>query len=506
MSNDTPDDSFFGRSDILPPTKSVQRRINLPRIKREVKYLHHMIWINEAYLLMLQEQGIISENDAKLIAQALEKLMKERLSVLKIDLPLDDLYIHIEKFLIEEIGPEIGGKLHVGRSRWDLYATFHRMIIRDKINVLTTHLLDLQNTLIELALFHSNTIIVIYTHFQHAQPTTFGHYLLAIVDSLFRDLERIEMAYKHTNLCPLGGSIATSSFPINRVKTCKLLGFDDIIENSYDAATATDYLIETVWCLCSIIANLNKLINDIHLWQGQDINLIKVAGQYATSSSMMPQKRNPIVLENIRARGIRIYGNLISILCMLKNLNSPCRDEREVIPLVFDSFKACNDVIIILDEIMKTLEVNSLKGIELARDGFSTMSQLAEYIVRFSDIKSFRVAHKIVGRIVSTALERKMKPSEITSRIVDEVSEKIVGKRLGLKEDIIKKALDPKQFVLSRKVKGGPSPKEVQRMVRERKELLKNWGKKLMDRKGRLKKAYVELRNIIKKWTTLYDN
>ena len=237
-----------------------------------------------AHDIMLHEQKIISKQDLKAILTSLEELRTLWIQdKIKLDPEFEDVHEFVEDYVIKKIGQEVGGKLHTGRSRNDQVALDLRMYIRRELNEISRQILDLINILLEKASDTSDTVMVGYTHLQHGQITSFGHYLLSYTDTLFRDLERIRECYTRLN-SPLGAcALAGSSFPLDRMKTAKLLGFNDIVENSIDAVSSRDFAIETVSCLATVMMNLSRVSEDLIIWSSTEFGYVEVSDEYAST-------------------------------------------------------------------------------------------------------------------------------------------------------------------------------------------------------------------------------
>ena len=240
---------------------------------------------------MLIEQKIIQPQDGAKILKALAKQVGG-----KLDPSAEDVHMAVEEAVLAETGPEVGGNLHIAKSRNDQVTTAIRMTLRKELLTIMHEVLDMQQSLLETANKHVNTIILEYTHLQPAQPVTFAHYLLSHYDALGRDLQRLQGVYERVNLCPLGaGALATTSFPINRKRTAELLGFSDVLENSIDAVGSRDFIVETNAVLTLIAVNLSRLAEDLIIWSSPEFGTVELPDEFTSTSSIMPQKKNPEV-------------------------------------------------------------------------------------------------------------------------------------------------------------------------------------------------------------------
>ncbi len=428
---------------------------------------HADIKCNIAHTRMLAQEGIIDEKTAHKIIKVLEELEKKGIEALKLDPSVEDIHMAIEEYVTEKIGEE-AGFMHTGKSRNDQVATDLRLALKEKIREIQKELLNFIKVLVRMAKDHKETIIVGYTHLQHAQVTTFAHHLLAYAHAFKRDYERLKDTYKRVDINPLGSAaLTTTSFPINRKLTTKLLGFSDYMENSMDAVSSRDFIAETIFDLSMIAANLSRICEEIILWSTYEFRLIELADEFSSTSSIMPQKKNPDVAEIARARTSNLYSNLMSVLGILKGLPYTYnRDLQEITPHLWDALGTCYDMICIVRRMLSTIKVDSKRGFELAVSNFATATDLADAIVMEKKIP-FRTAHQIVGRLINHLIKEGLSPLDVNSSLVDKVSEEIIGEKLELDDDIIRRALDPRENVKRRNVPGGPSPRMVEASIKK---------------------------------------
>jgi argininosuccinate lyase len=431
-----------------------------------------------AHAVMLCEQGIITRQEASKILKHLEKLLEG--NKLKFDPKSEDVHMLVEEYLIKKLG-EVGGKLHTARSRNDQIACDLRMWVREKINATALQICSLCNILLEISSRHTATILPGYTHLQHAQPTTLAHHLLAHCDALIRDLERLEDAYKRVNLNPLGScALATTSFPIDRDRTSQLLGFEGLIENSIDAVAARDFMLETLSCVSILMLSLSRMIEELILWSTSEFGFVELSNEFSSTSSIMPQKKNPDVLEIMRARVSRATGNLNSSMSMVKSLPYAYnRDLQEISPLLLNSFEIAQSSLSILNKILKTLKINEQRMLSCT-ENFITATELADLLVREEKIP-FRTAHQIVGRMVAE--------NKIDSTMLERISKKVIGRSIELSDEKIKKTLSPLAAIESKKVTGGPSKGEARRMIASREKLVSQKVKNLKERMKKIRES-----------------
>ncbi|MEN6328926.1 MAG: argininosuccinate lyase [Methanobacteriaceae archaeon] len=420
---------------------------------------------NLAHTTMLQEEGIIAAEDAQAIIRALRELEEEGIAALKLDPSVEDIHMAVENYVTQMIG-EKAGFMHTAKSRNDQVATDLRIVLKEEIEVIQEGILTFITLLVGMAEDNLETVLVGYTHLQHAQPTTFAHHLLSYAQALKRDYERLEDAYKRVDQCPLGAAaLTTTSFPINRERTAQLLGFSHILENSLDAVSSRDFITETVSALALMGITLSRICEELIIWSSYEFGLLEIGDEFSSTSSIMPQKKNPDVAEVARAKAISLQGELVTILSVTKALpQSYNRDLQEVTPHLWKAVDTALETLNLVREMLASVEFNQKRGEELAHANFSTATELADLMVQENHLP-FRVAHQIVGRVVSTALKKGMKPDEIDSQFLDEIAREVTGRSLNIPAELVKKALDPLEVVKSRTVPGGPAPSMVQESI-----------------------------------------
>jgi len=441
--------------------------------------LDPMMAINKAHLLMLKKQQLISEADAKKIAEAISTIDLQTIRTSCYSGQVEDLFFHVESELLKKAG-DIAGNLHIARSRNDMCITMFRLALREKMQTALASVLFLKEQLLQFSKDHVDTLMIGYTHTQQAQPTTLAHYIMAVVDSLNRDIERFKLAYKHCNASPMGAAaFTTTGFNIDREKMQDLLGFSSVVENSYDAIAGADYMAEAMTSTQIIAINLGRFVQDLLLWGTQEYDVLRVADPYVQISSIMPQKRNPVSLEHIRSLLSSCAGNAKTVLTMLHN--TPFGDivdtEDDMQPYAWKSLSLLDKLCRLLGCIIATADINKETLQKRAAASFATITELADTIVR-TDQLSFRTAHLIASSIVKDALFHSISPPEITLELVNKNAISIIGKELTLDETTLRQSLDPVYFVNIRTLQGGPNPNEVKRMIdlrRKQQKEQKQW-------------------------------
>ena len=336
-----------------------------------------------AHATMLAEQNIISKDEAAKIVSALKNILKD-IEKGKINFsPADeDIHMAIEKELINRIG-ETGGKLHSARSRNDQIVLDVRLFLRTEIKIILALVNDLQVQLIKLAKSEIKTIMPGYTHMQKAQPVLLSHYFLAFGEMFARDVQRLNECKNRLNVLPLGAAaLAGTSLPIDRQRTAKILNFPAVSKNSMDTVADRDFIAEFIFAASLVMMHLSRFCEDLILWSSDEFGFVEISDAYTTGSSIMPQKKNPDVAELIRGKTARVYGDLFAIMTLLKGLpmayNRDLQEDKE--PL-FDAVDTVKDCLAIFTEMIKHTKFNAAKMYVAAKGGFSTATDIAEYLV-----------------------------------------------------------------------------------------------------------------------------
>lgn len=355
---------------------------------------------SQAHTLMLYENQIITKNDVKKILSALESLKNEKFNSSS---GAEDIHELIETLVIKKAGMISGGKMHTARSRNDQVALDIRMKIRDDINIICNCLLDTIEALVSLAKNHQKTIMPLYTHLQQAQAGLFSHYLLAQADVLFRDFERLYATFGHVNQSPLGaGPVGGTSIAIDRQSTAKMLGFDGIVENSLDATSTRDFVAEYVAMIAILMTNLSRVSEDFVIWSTTEFSFIELADEFTSPSSVMPQKKNPDILELTRGKTAEVIGNLTTILTTIKGLASGYgRDLQQIKSSIWSTSKISISALLILKSILLTLHVNEKEMKKATESSYLIALDIAEKLVQNGI--PFRTTHKIAGGLVQMA-------------------------------------------------------------------------------------------------------
>ncbi|HTY11012.1 MAG TPA: argininosuccinate lyase [Bacteroidota bacterium] len=419
-----------------------------------------------AHVEMLAAVKIISPEEARRIRTALRAIGKE-IDSGKLDLSWDkeDIHMAIEQRLIQKIGP-IGGKLHTGRSRNDQVALDERLHLRGAIRELQKLILQLQRVLLYKAEKYFDTIMPGYTHLQRAQPVYLSHHFLAYIGMFERDFGRLADCYKRVNRLPLGAAaLAGTSFPIDRAMVARKLGFDGIIENSMDAVSDRDYLIEFISACSIILTHLSRFAEEIVLWSSQEFNFAKTDDAYTTGSSIMPQKKNPDMAELVRGKAGRVFGDLVNILTIMKGLPLAYnRDMQEDKLPMLDAVATTRQCLFIFSHILVHTKFEKSRFEEELKNDFLTATEIADYLVKKGE--AFRDAHSITGKIVAYAIEHKKSLSHLTMPELRHFSD-LLG------EDVFE-VLTPHKSVEHKKSAGSTSPQEIKKQIVHWTRVLKN--------------------------------
>lgn len=419
-----------------------------------------------AHVTMLGQTDIISSDEASRIKEGLKALLKEfEAGQLTFDISNEDIHMNIESLLTEKIGP-VAGKLHTARSRNDQVATDMHLYLVDTLKQVDDKLKKLRQVLVQLAQEHVETIMPGYTHLQHAQPISFGHHLMAYYQMFTRDSQRFAFNMEHTDLSPLGAAaLAGTTFPIKRELSADLMGFSKIYSNSLDAVSDRDFILEFLSNASLLMMHMSRLCEELINWSSFEYQFITLSDTFSTGSSIMPQKKNPDMAELIRGKTGRVYGNLFSLLTVMKALplayNKDLQEDKEG---MFDTAETITVAVDILAGMLSTMTVNKEKMASATQKDFSNATELADYLA--SKGVPFRKAHEIVGKLVLEATKGGYYLQDITLDDYKKISEVI-------EEDIYDK-LSSKQAVARRTSLGGTAFSQVTEQIKKALSELEN--------------------------------
>ena len=427
-----------------------------------------MMNINRAHVVMLCETGIIERGAAAALLRCLARMEAEGAGCVTLDPAKEDLYFNLEAEVIKRIGADIGGRMHTGRSRNDLYATVQRMIARNHWLKTSKLANALRRRLLDTAEQNVDVVMTGYTHLQPAQPITLGHYLSGVADALARDTRRLLASWQSLNLSSLGaGALATTGFPIDRSRTAALLGFDGVLENSLDAVASRDYLTEIIFALTGTGITVSRMNQDLHIWYSHEFGFIDIADDIAGTSSIMPQKKNPMPIEHLKAKSGHLMGSLTAGLAVLKGTGfMHCREVNgESMQPLSDAVREAEAMLRLADAVLRALKVNAARMFQAAERNFSTLTDLADALVRKHDF-SFRVAHQVVGALAREAAESNLKAAtDIDCAMLERITARIAGRTVSFNAQDLADCLDPRRNVERRTVTGGPAPASVRRLL-----------------------------------------
>ncbi len=410
-----------------------------------------------AHAKMLGDTGIIDKGESEKIVEGLTGILNDiDGGTLLIDPNAEDIHMFVEQVLTERLG-DTGKRLHTARSRNDQVALDIRMYLRDEILEIISMTRELTETLCSIAEDNLDTVMPGYTHLQRAQPITFAHHLMAYANMLVRDLGRLADTYKRMNVMPLGsGALASTTYPIDRRQVSAMLGFDDITQNSLDGVSDRDFCIELGSALSILMMHLSRFSEEIVMWCSWEFKFIELDDAYSTGSSIMPQKKNPDITELIRGKTGRVYGDLNTLLVMMKGLplayNKDMQEDKEAIFDAVDTVKLCIRTFI---PMLATMRVNRENMRAAAAKGFINATDCADYLVKKG--LPFRDAYKITGTLVAICIERGTTLEELP---LEEYRRLCVT----FEEDVYE-AIRLESCVAGRKVPGGPAPEAVRDQI-----------------------------------------
>lgn len=451
----------------------------------DVASYYGQVLIHRAHTVMLAEQGIITGEEARTILDGVKAVAKAAEGD-----PSLVGYMSTETALIKRVG-EVGGKMHIGRSRNDLGHAQRRIFLRDQAERLIDAVIEFQRRLIDKAEENVDTLMPGYTHIRQAQPVTLAHYILAHVEAAARTVERLEGVYKHANLSTMGAAaFAGTSWGVDRNRMMKLLGFDALCENTTDAVATTDYAIELASAIAIHMTQIGRLAEDLQIWSSDEYNMIDLDEAYAGTSSIMPQKKNPLEFEYIKGYGAESIGNLVTAVASVKGITYTNTVDRLLVePVALDTAVGSTNV---MGGAVATLTPKREVMMKNLRDGFTTATDLADALVRSHGI-SFRQAHDIIVDVVVKALEQGKKAAEIDPGMIADSAQRVIGRRLEIAADELASALDLEQNLERRATVGGPAPQSVRKMIKHRKDERERQEKRHAERLAHIKKAGEEL-------------
>ena len=417
---------------------------------------------DKAHLLMLAEEALIPRADAVAMLRELRRV-EQQSDVLQERAATAEHMHSGEAILTAALGPEVAGKMHLGRSSGDLLAVSFRWTLRDKLLAVAARLNALRHTVLDLAGKHVDTVMPGCTHLQHAQPETFAHYLLSWASAFDRDAERIRQYHARLNTSPAGAAILNGSeFALNRERVAALLGFDGLALNTRDAVWGRDLEIEAHAITVLLAGNFNRLSEDLMLWSAPEFGLVECADGFCGTSSIMPQKKNPNALECLKGIVATSTGYFVSTAMVHKNPSTvPVFEWVRSMSDAWRSYDEMASALPLMTAVLDSLAVHTRKMADASSRHWATATDLASAIVRHSDLP-WRSAHQITGIVVRLALEGRRAPADVDTALVDQAALLHMGQALRLPQEAIRAAMDPAASVGRHRMPGGPAPERVQ--------------------------------------------
>jgi argininosuccinate lyase len=445
----------------------VQQLIYSPRLTQEISAsFTHVVDINQAHAIMLAERGIITPEVAHALAAALLEIERHGSSIITADPAREDVHFNFEATLIARTSAEIGGRIHIGRSRNDMGATIDRMRARQACLDVEANLNALRAALLRQAKAYAGVVMSGYTHLRPAQPITFGFYLLGIASAMERDCRRIRSAYDTINESPMGAAaFSGTSFEIDRERVATLLGFPTLVEHALDAVASRDFLLELAGACTDLGITWSRLAQDLYVWSTDEFGLITFSDHVSGTSSIMPQKKNPVVMEYLKSTGAENIGSLVSMLSTMRasHFTNSIDGVRSSTAGAWQILETTRHSLVVSRLMIDSCTPNRDNMLRQAERNFSTLTDVADLLVRECGI-SFREAHHIAGAAVRIALERGLDSRDIDRDVLESAAQAILGRRLGVSVELALICGDPAKSILERKSRGGPSPSEIERI------------------------------------------
>lgn len=446
-----------------------------PRLGRELMVVFpYLSALNMAHLVMLAERAILTGPQARAIAGGLLKIEAEGAAAITPDPLLEDSYFNVEAKLIALVGADAGGRLHIGRSRNDLSAALDRMRARDALLSLLDGANALRRVLLERAEKFADVVVPGYTHLQPAQPITFGFYLSGLASALARDAARLADCWARTNLSPMGAAaLSTTGFAIDRARTAALLGFDAVLEHGLDCVASRDFALELVSAASQLALLLSRFARDMHTAVSHEFSAVRFPDSVCGTSSIMPQKKNPVVLEHLLGKASHVVASFVSIASCTRGgyFTNTLDVHREGLSMVWGGLAEATSALALAAIAARTAEPEAALLLERARRNYSTATELADTLVRDAAM-DFRTAHHVAGGVVRMLMDQNLGADEATPAMVDVAAQEVAGRPAGLSAAQLAQALDPTKAVAARTLPGGTAPSEVRRMVKAMGEVL----------------------------------
>jgi argininosuccinate lyase len=443
-------------------------RVLVPNFEQTKAYLvPAMLSATRAHIIMLVRQNILGRATGQSLLRGLGELEAEGTRDVIYDGQYEDLFFYLEQRLGKLTSEESVGNMQIARSRNDLDGTMCRWVVRERTLALLQTINALRARILTMARDHVETLMPGYTHTQPAQPTTLAHYLGAVAAFLERDAARLQGTYARVNLSPLGAvAFTTTGFPIDRALVAGLLGFDAPVANSYDAVGGADYQVEIAGVVQVGAASLSRFVTDLLFWATQEAGALRIGDEFVQISSIMPQKRNPVVLEHARTQLGYLYADAQAVFTL--HHNAPLGDVNDVEDPIYRPLFRMLDYAMGVYELLDAVLASATWNVEhlaaRAAEGFTTATELADTLVRGAHLP-FRTAHRVVAQLVRDALAQKVSPRDIRASHLDAAAHQVLGRPLGLSDEVVREALDARHFVMIRAISGGPAPQAMRAVI-----------------------------------------
>ena len=459
-----------------PLAKEICEHIYGPRLARDfTKQFAYLTEVNKAHLLMLHKTGLVSPEVARKLANGLLQMEAEGPTAVELDPAKEDPYFNYEAKLMSITGRDVGGRLHMARSRNDMAATIDRMRTRSIVLDVIEAIGRVRRVALNGASEYKNVVMPGYTHLQPAQPITFGFYLSAVAEALGRDMDRLQGALPRIDAMPLGaGALAGTRFPIDRSVTAKGLGFKTLVHNTLDAVASRDFAWEAMSAMSIVALTWGRVAQDFYVWCTPEFGLVSFPDRVASTSSIMPQKKNPAVLEYLKGKSSHVIGLLTTSLNTVKGTHFTHTGDgsRESMRSFWECSEETLRCLSLLELILGTVEPKRQNMMQRVRFDFLAATDLADGLVSEGGL-SFRDAHHVVGGLVRLAMDSGVSANDLTSEMLDRASVDVIGTAIDWSEEKLRKYLDPIASVNARS-NGGPAPSEVASAIKRQLEHLES--------------------------------
>ncbi|SPA51875.1 argininosuccinate lyase [Cupriavidus taiwanensis] len=460
-----------------PPAPQVIQYIFQPRTTREFfnNNFDVLTQINLAHLVMLDRQDILDKTTTSTLAKALLKIHQDGPDAVELDPAREDAYFNYEAHLIRLVGQNLGGRLHTARSRNDIGATNDRIRARGYVMRICAALVALCDSTLEQADAYAGHVMPGYTHMQAAQPITYGYYFSALVEAWSRDIDRLQHVLETVDGCPMGAcALAGTSFPIDRTLTSNLLGFSQPLGNALDSVASRDFALELSAALSILMITCSRMVQDFYIWSTPEYGFLTFPDSIAGTSSIMPQKKNPVVLEYLRGKTAHLVGLTSAALTTVKSTHFTHSGDssRESTRTCWESCEEALKCLDLMALLVRDVQPERERMASRASNDFSAVTDLADLLVRNADL-SFRDAHHIIGAVVRRALDERLPAIAITTGMIDDATQQQVGRRAALSAEDVAKCLDPICNVNGRQSYGAPAPQGVRERIGVQRSALK---------------------------------